>query len=151
LARCLLVVSLTLVVACDYATQPASRGTPPPSPPATPVQPPVQRGRAIALYEGAESLYAALAGYHGGTPASRYIFYESGAFVLQFTSARFGQFEYDGEYFRGDTLVTLRFSGWSVAGPWLADATLKGDTLSVRYNLIMAMSDFAAGRYYQVR
>lgn len=43
--------------------------------------------------------------------------------------------------------VDFKWEGWSVAGPWGADATLEGDALSVRYNLIVQLTDFEDANY----
>jgi hypothetical protein len=37
--------------------------------------------------------------------------------------------------------------GWSSAGPWGAAGTLGGNSLTVRYNLIMQMTDFEDAIY----
>ena len=39
-------------------------------------------------------------------------------------------------------VVIFTWERWSVAGPWEAQATLSRDVLSVRYNLIMPLTDF---------
>jgi hypothetical protein len=86
-----------------------------------------------------------------GVLLSRYVFYEDSTFALQFYSASRGQFEYTGRVARADSVLDLRFDGASIAGPWIATGTLRGDTLSVSYNQIMVSSDFADGNYLRAR
>ena len=39
-------------------------------------------------------------------------------------------------------MIKFEWEGWSVAGPWGATGTLKGDSLTVHYNEIMRHTDF---------
>jgi hypothetical protein len=73
---------------------------------------------------------------------SRFVLYADGTFNLKFP-----QGEYPGTYSRSDSTVAFRFVGSSAAGRWLADGIVRGDTLLVRYNDIMSMSDFENGAY----
>lgn len=77
---------------------------------------------------------------------SRYVLYGDGSFKLQYVTPS-GSFEYPGTYQLADPIVTLRFDGRSAAGPWLADGVLSGDSLIVRYNVVMQLSDFEDGVY----
>ena len=54
---------------------------------------------------------------------------------------------YRGRYEQTETGVTFHWEGWSSAGPWGASASLGGDTLTVRYNLIMQLTDFEDAVY----
>ncbi|MEJ7758602.1 MAG: hypothetical protein WKF55_03300 [Gemmatimonadaceae bacterium] len=99
------------------------------------------------IYEDPGSIYGLFSPYHGSRLASRYILYEDGALGLQFSSARFGFFEYPGKYSRADSLITFNFNGSNTAGPWEATGTLRGDSLSVRYNFVMGLADFMDGVY----
>jgi hypothetical protein len=47
-------------------------------------------------------------------------------------------------------LITFAWEGWSVAGPWGATGSITDDSLSVRYNVIMQLSDFEDGVYLRV-
>lgn len=76
------------------------------------------------------------------TQKSRFVLYDNGAFVLQYPSA-----EYRGRYTEANSVVTFHWEGWSVAGPWGATGELHGDALSVRYNLIMQLTDFEDAVY----
>jgi hypothetical protein len=74
---------------------------------------------------------------------SRYLLYENGSFALQYASA----LEYRGTYREASGVVTFEWEGSSAAGPWGATGSLTGDSLAVRYNLIMQLSDFEDAVY----
>jgi hypothetical protein len=74
---------------------------------------------------------------------SRYVLYDNGSFELQFS----GGFEYRGTYKQSADTITFAWEGWSVMGPWGATGIMSGDTLDVRYNLVMQLSDFVDGIY----
>ena len=80
------------------------------------------------------------------TKRSRFVLYDNGAFVLQFALCNCGG-EYRGKYTEANGIITFEWEGWSLAGPWGATGTLEGDTLTVRYNLIMMLSDFEDAVY----
>lgn len=122
---------------------PPVRPSPPPPFPAVP--------NGTVVYEGPEDLYDFILSYHGSKLPTRYLFFADSTFQLQFASYRFGIFQYAGRYSRSDSVFTFTWEGWSTAGPWGASATLRGDTLDVRYNDIMNHSDFVDGRYTLVR
>jgi hypothetical protein len=107
--------------------------------------------RAATIYRGSDNLYSSYVGYHGGLVASRYVFYEDSTFALQFSSPRFGLFEYDGRYSRTDSKIELGFFGSNTAGPWNATADLNGGEMRVTYNSVMSMADFVDGLYVQPR
>lgn len=71
--------------------------------------------------------------------------YDNGAFVLRFPSI--GEGGYVGGYRVADGNVTFEWEGWSTAGPWSATGTLKGDSLTVQYNLVMHLTDFEDAVY----
>jgi len=78
-----------------------------------------------------------------GTRCSRFLLYDDGRFDLQFGTT----FSYRGTYRVSNNVVDFRWDGWSAAGAWGSDATLDGDTLTVRYNVIMQMTDFEDAVY----
>lgn len=127
--------------ALDAPTEP-----PPPEPPASPPELPALP-RAGEIYVGPDDLYGFAAPYHGGRLVSRYVFYDDGKFSLQFSSLRFGDYEYLGWYARADAQIMFAFDWWSPAGSFDATGTLRGDLLSVRYNTLMMASDFVDGTY----
>jgi hypothetical protein len=119
----------------------------------SPALPPTfaEPSRAATIYRAPDNLYSTYAGYHGGLLGSRYVFYEDSTFALQFSSPRFGLFEYDGRYSRTDSKIELSFFDSNTAGPWNATAALNGDKMSVTYNIVMSFADFVDGVYLQSR
>ena len=77
--------------------------------------------------------------------------YADGTFALQYSSANHPFFEYRGTYKDADGVITFEWEGWNVMGPWGATGSLNGDSLDVRYNFIMQMSDFDDGVYVRER
>lgn len=118
---------------------PFEPGVPPPFPAVT---------RAARVYVLAQ--YPSYS-YHGGPLASRYVLYDDGAFGLQYASPRFGNFEYRGTYTESSGEVDFQWEGWSAAGPWGATAKITEESLTVRYNLIMQLTDFEDGVYLRAR
>jgi hypothetical protein len=55
--------------------------------------------------------------------------------------------KYPGSYKQENNAIMFQWEGWSVAGPWGATGTLRGDTLTVVYNDIMVMTDFEDAVY----
>lgn len=78
------------------------------------------------------------------TLASYFVLYDSGAFALVFPTIGV---DYRGTYTQVDGVVTFTWEGWSTAGPWGATGMLADGTLSVRYNIIMQLSDFEDAVY----
>ena len=103
--------------------------------------------RSAAVYVEGEEVYAFGYAYHQSKLASRYVFYEDGTFALQFSSLKYGFFEYPGKYTRTDSTIDLIFSGYNRAGPWYASAKLIGESMNVYYNGIMIGADFNNGLY----
>jgi hypothetical protein len=79
------------------------------------------------------------------TVGSRFVLYDDGSFALQYLNAPTG--EYRGRYKEVDGNITFEWEGWSTAGPWGASGSLTANSLTVRYNLIMEMSDFEDAVY----
>jgi hypothetical protein len=79
------------------------------------------------------------------TKHSRFVLYDTGGFLLQYTSLAGDG--YRGGYTQTDGTITFEWEGWSVAGPWAATGTLKDGTLTVRYNDIMQWTDFEDAVY----
>lgn len=72
--------------------------------------------------------------------------YDNGAFALDYPSG-----SYAGTYTeRGGNLV-FEWDGGSGGGVWGATGTISGDILTVRYNLVMQLSDFEDAVYLRVR
>ena len=81
------------------------------------------------------------------TKRSRFVLYDNSAFVLQVGGAAGSSNGYRGRYTDANGVVTFEWEGWSAAGPWGATGTLTGDALTVRYNVIMQLTDFEDAVY----
>jgi hypothetical protein len=79
------------------------------------------------------------------TKHSRFVLYDTGGFLLQYTSLTGDG--YRGGYTQTDGTIMFDWEGWSVAGPWAATGTVKDGTLTVRYNDIMQWTDFEDAVY----
>ena len=78
------------------------------------------------------------------TRRSRMVLYDNGAVVLQYV----GLGDYRGAYSEANGAIMLDLdAGVHSTHPWLADATLSGGTLTVRYNFDMNMSGFEDAVY----
>jgi hypothetical protein len=78
------------------------------------------------------------------TLESRYVLYDDHRFALQYRQP-YG--EYRGTYTEKDGVIVFQWEGWSIAGPWEARGFLNGDSLQVRYNEIMHLTDFDDADY----
>jgi hypothetical protein len=142
-----LVTLLVLSTACGGSgpTSPSVRSEPTPVPGPTPQPapnfPPLSGPSQIFIFD--HQLSYSVRDY---TQQSRFVLYDNGAFVLQYAICNCGG-AYQGRYTEANGVITFEWEGWSTAGPWGATGTLKGDTLTVQYNLIMAMSDFEDAVY----
>ncbi len=76
------------------------------------------------------------------TSGSRYVLANDGTFVLEYPHVA-----YRGRYSEVGGRITFDWDGWSVAGPWGASGVFNGNSMIVRYNLIMIHSDFEDGVY----
>ena len=85
------------------------------------------------------------------TVRSRYILHNDGSFVLQYNYDGGNQYrigiQYKGWYSQTNNSVSFTWEGWSTAGPWGANGTLRGDTLTVGYNPVMSLTDFEDAVY----
>ena len=79
--------------------------------------------------------------------SSRYVLYGDGTFSLQYVRPDWGFFEYPGKYSRASSMLTFDFDASNLAGPWLADGIVSGDSLIVKYNIVMQLADFEDGVY----
>jgi hypothetical protein len=136
---------LLVGLSCGTADRPTS---PTPIPPAVTVQPqpPVQPLPTVPVpagstrYDFSGPLTYSVRSY---TTTSAYVLNPAGSFALHYpslsaTPAYVGTYQQDGDRIR------FRFSG---DGRWDAEGTLNGDSLTVRYNIIMEMSDFENATY----
>jgi hypothetical protein len=115
---------------------------PAPTPPGVNTFPPLSKPGAIYDRVGGSSLPG----------RSRYVIYVDGTFSLQFAGADSGFGEYLGHYSLEPSLYSsgessIQFSFNASAGEWLATGVARGDSIVVRYNFVMALSDFEGGVY----
>jgi hypothetical protein len=135
-------VLLALPIGCsDFApTAPSPRPEPPLGRP--PGLPPVSSPARI--YESPAPLNYPLQPW---TQGSRFVLYDDGTFALQYG----GPGDYLGTYRETNGIVTFGWEGSSTAGPWGATGMLGEKTLTVRFNLVMQMSDFEDAVYTLVK
>jgi hypothetical protein len=77
------------------------------------------------------------------TRASRFVFYDNGTFQLQYADPSSGRIlAYWGNYGEAGGAVNFDWLASSIAGSWGATGTLDVTSLTVQYNLIMALSGF---------
>lgn len=112
---------------------PPVQAVPPPNPAAGEPGPPAGN------YASAAALDYPVQSY---TLNSRFVLHEDGSFVLQYPHV-----EYRGTYSANEGTIVFSWEGWSSAGHWGATGTLHNGTLSVRYNLVMQLSDFENAVY----
>ena len=149
-ALLLALCALPMFVGCSDSLQPLGpqdQGTTPPPPPPTAApgfSPLTQSGQIYAAEPSLDDVYAK---YHGARLASRFVLYDDSTFALQFASGLYGLFEYGGRFSRVESRIIFTWQGWSIAGPWGAEATRRGDSLTVSYNDIMQLTDFIGGTY----
>jgi hypothetical protein len=117
---------------------PHARGEPPPGPP-----PPIPGFPPVASPAGIYDRISA-SFIPGG---SRYVLYDDTRFSLQYVRPDWGFFEYPGKYSRSGSLLTFDFDASNLAGAWLADGIVSGDSLIVKYNIVMQLADFEDGLY----
>jgi hypothetical protein len=55
--------------------------------------------------------------------------------------------EYRGRYTGQNRDIRFEWEGWSTAGPWEATGLLGDRTLTVRFNIVMQLSDFEDAVY----
>jgi hypothetical protein len=139
------IVLLVLSAACGGSapTSPTGTSQPPavPSPaPGSPRAFPPLTGPSRTFAFGRELSYP-VTDY---TRQSRFVLYDNGAFVLQYGGV-IG--DYRGGYTEANGVITFEWEGWSVAGVWGATGTIRDDTMTVQYNLVMQLSDFEDAVY----
>ena len=139
------ILLLLLTAACGGSapTSPtgAVQATPtPPTPPPGPSFPPLEGPSRTFVFN--RELSYPVSDY---TKKSQFVLYDNGAFVLQFPSI--GQGGYRGGYREANGQVAFGWEGWSPAGVWSATGALAGNTLTVRYNDIMYLTDFEDAVY----
>jgi hypothetical protein len=128
---------LVFSVACSNGNLPTAPSPRPTQPPPTVGVPPLIGPADIYLFSATLPPYPV----RPYTTASKYVLYDNGAFSLRYASPGG---EYVGTYRQENGLISFRF----VADDrWFATGTLNGDSLEVRYNAVMDLSDFESAVY----
>jgi hypothetical protein len=70
------------------------------------------------------------------------VLYEDGRFALEYPHVT-----YRGTYIQDGATITFGWEAGSTAGPWGAEGSLSNGQLTVRYNLVMLLSDFEDAVY----
>jgi hypothetical protein len=118
----LLVVSLALAAGC---------GSPPPWAP---------------TITGPAVLYQRVSSARYGSDAYLLSLGPDSAFVIVLPGGG-THWAWSGTYGRADSVLVFRYNAWNAAGESSARGTLRGDTLLLRYNDIMQMTDWEDGVY----
>jgi hypothetical protein len=132
---------LLFAFACNSADRPTAPSVIPTQPPrADPPPPPPVGGPPSSditgVYVFAESLAYPVQSY---TTMSRYVLDDGGTFSLQYPSG-----QYAGAYTYEHGRITFRFTADQ---QWHATGTFNGDSLEVRYDILMELSDFENAVY----
>jgi hypothetical protein len=135
IARITLAALLVTLAGCKDLSLPSA---PLPSEPGSPISPPdfPPTSSVVGIFDRISP------SYFGG---SRYVLYVDGTFALQYD----GIPAFPGIYSRADSTIAFKFQGESVIGLWLAGGIVRGDSLVVKYNDAMRLSDFEDGVYIQ--
>ncbi len=146
------VVLLVLLAACGNSRPTSPTGTsspselPPPTPPSPQINFPPLSGPSRTFIFDRELSYPV----RDFTRKSRCVFYDNGAFELQYPPSQYGPGLFRGAYKNVDGVIMFlfEFQGRKSGTPW-DDATgaLKGDLLTVQYVWDMRMADFEDGVY----
>ena len=81
------------------------------------------------------------------TRASQFVLRADRTFALQYA----GLGEYRGNYRETSGVLVFDWEGWSTAGPWAATGSIRDGVLTVRYNLIMQLTDFEDATYVRIQ
>jgi hypothetical protein len=137
---------LMFALACNSADRPTAPSVIPTRPPrADPPPPPPVGGPPSSAIAGVYVFVGSLAyPVHGYTTMSRYVVNDDGSFALQYQSIG----GYAGTYTYENGRITFRFAA---DGQWDAIGTFNGDSLEVRYNLLMELSDFENAAYRRMQ
>lgn len=142
---------LALLAACGgsdpavTAGGPTATGLPPPSPP-RPVEFPPLSGPSRTFISSREVSHPV----GDGTKQSQFVLYDNGAFALQYPPSQGWSGLFRGAYKdeNGIIMFLFEFSGRSVAEQWDdATGTLKGDSLTIQFELTMQQADFENAVY----
>ena len=101
--------------------------------------PPVPDGVQVRTFAFVSASAYAVRDY---TKASQFLLSDNGSFTLHYPSG-----DYRGTYTESAGTIAFEWEAGSRGGPWAATGTLVGDTLTLKYNLIMELSDFEDAVY----
>ena len=124
----------------------AACAAPPPTAPAPPASQPVIDNRfsgPLRTFAFAAQTSYPVSHY---TQTSHFRLYDNGAFALDYSSG-----SYVGKYTETNGSLVFEWEAGSSGGVWGATGTISGDTLTVRYNTVMQMSDFEDASYLRLR
>lgn len=147
---CLLPPILALVTACSGVATPVSPGALDIAAPAAPTPPPPRPPVVPGVVAPAGTYTFVDTGTNGFrfTRHSRFVLGDDGTFALEYE----GLATYRGTYTYSPAtgLIAFAWEGWSVIGPWEATGILRGDVLTVTYNIVMMLTDFENATYKRV-
>lgn len=151
-----LVVLIAVLVSCDKESDSFSGSTNS----GFPTPPPVTNSNSVlssvgvtdkVFYFLGSSTYPISCNTTYCTKRTRYILHSDGSFLLQYNYDNGDEYrrgiQYKGQQIQINNDVSFTWEGWSIAGPWSATGTFRGDTLTVGYNTIMTLSDFEDAVY----
>jgi hypothetical protein len=104
----------------------------------------------VNIYERVTPHGAGSVSFHGSL-SERYVLRQDGMFRLQYTSSRWGLFEYLGTFTQAPTDSPRLQYSWDSDARWSGSAILRNDSLFVDYNDIMLLSDFEPGVFVKSR
>jgi hypothetical protein len=149
--RCMLLAALLpLATACMDGNGPTSAalGRPGSVPPQSP-QPPAPLPPPPTI-SGPAALYQRVTPSSYGSDAYLLSLGADSAFVIEFPDGS-SSWGWAGRYERTDSTIVFHYNAWSAAGGLEGRGTLRGDTLFIKYNVIMQMTDFEDGAYVRSR
>jgi hypothetical protein len=152
-ARCLALAALLCPVTACGDTGPATAPSPVVSPPAvsTPTPQAASLDTDWPRLSRPARVYTTVSpttwSSHASPLASRFVLYEGGSFALQYSSSSHPFFQYLGTYSEAAGSLVFSWEGWSIAGPWGATGTITEETLAVKFNIVMSLSDFEDAVY----
>jgi hypothetical protein len=111
--------------------------TPPPPPPVPPA--PTITGPAVLYERASPSAFGMIDAYLLSSGADS-------AFAIIFPGGT-SHWGWSGRYAREDSVLVFHYNAWSAAGELAARGTIRGDSLVLRYNAVMQMTDFEDGVY----
>lgn len=140
---------LVTLAGCDEVPMPVAPTLPPAAPrPAATLAPPPYQDAAFPAAPAGSSVYGRISA-SSFAGHQRYVLLPDGSFRLQYLLVGGRFFEYTGTYSGTGPVLQLLFDDNRYS--WVAEATLDGDLLVVKYNLIMGLDDFENGTYARVR